>query len=115
MLLQDLLVPLIWGPVIVLGCYFYYKFVIKPSHDREFDRLESKYEELKASHEELRQDYERLKLENQNLRAQNEQLIHENHILQQQIEALRGWLIALLVVSIPAILMLVIALIQVSS
>lgn len=114
MLLQDLLVQLVSGPVIVLGCYFYYRFVIKPGHDRELDRLESKYEELQAGYQELKQDYERLKLENQNLRYENEQLMSENHSLQRQVEALRGWLIALLVVSIPAILMLVIALIQVS-
>ena len=114
MLLQDFLVPLVWGPVIVLGCYFYYRFVIKPSHERELDTLESKYEELQGNYQVLKQDYERLKLENQHLLAQNEQFIRENHSLQQQTEALRGWLIALLVVSIPAILMLVIALIQAS-
>ena len=112
MLLQDFLVPLIWGPVIILGCYLYYRFVIKPSHDRELDKIESKYEELQASYQELKRDYERLKLENENLRTQNEQLIRENHSLKQQIDALRGWLIALLVICLPAILTLVIALIE---
>ena len=106
--IENLIVPILTQFGFVL---LYYFLIFRPSQRRDYDTLQTKYNELEASYAKLQGDYETLKVENREIKAENRTLRVENQRLQGQVDRLNAALIAALV-SIPAVAMLVVMIVQ---